>query len=145
MKHLETSIEINASREKVWSIITDFASFPEWNPFVVMAQGKAGKGERLHIRVAAPNSKPMEFKPTIETFEPNSELMWKGSLPIPGLFIGRHYFKVEDAGAGKVRLVHGEHFSGLLVPFLWKGIDTNVRKGYELMNQAVKERAEAAS
>ena len=144
MKHLETSIEINAAPEKVWSIITDFASFPDWNPFVTMATGTPGKGTRLHIRVEAPNSKPMEFKPIVQTFEPGRELMWKGSLPVPGLFIGQHYFRIEDLGDGKSRFIHGEHFSGLLIPLLWKGINTNVRQGYESMNVAVKERAEAS-
>jgi uncharacterized protein YndB with AHSA1/START domain len=34
MKELHTEIEIDASAERVWDILTDFASYPQWNPFI---------------------------------------------------------------------------------------------------------------
>jgi uncharacterized membrane protein len=34
MKEIHTEIEINAPAEKVWRVLTDFAAYPEWNPFV---------------------------------------------------------------------------------------------------------------
>jgi hypothetical protein len=34
MKELHTEIEINASAERVWRVLTDFAAYPKWNPFV---------------------------------------------------------------------------------------------------------------
>jgi uncharacterized protein YndB with AHSA1/START domain len=32
MKEIHTEIEINASAEKVWRVLTDFAAYSEWNP-----------------------------------------------------------------------------------------------------------------
>jgi uncharacterized protein YndB with AHSA1/START domain len=34
MKELHSEIEIDASAERVWAILTDFASYPRWNPFI---------------------------------------------------------------------------------------------------------------
>ena len=34
MRQISTEIEINAPVETVWSILTDFDKYPDWNPFV---------------------------------------------------------------------------------------------------------------
>ena len=39
MKELHSEIEIDASAERVWGILTDFASYPEWNPFIRRISG----------------------------------------------------------------------------------------------------------
>lgn len=74
--------------------------------------------------------------------EPSAELVWRGSLPIPGLFAGRHYFRLEPAGGGACRLVHGEDFSGLLLPVMG-GMLADTERGFHAMNAALKARAEA--
>ena len=40
--------------------------------------------------------------------------------------------------------VQREEFRGVLVPFFWKSLDTHTRQGFEAMNAALKQRAEAA-
>ena len=37
---IKTENVINAPAERVWAEMTDFASFPDWNPFVRKAQGR---------------------------------------------------------------------------------------------------------
>jgi hypothetical protein len=34
MHEIQSQIEIAARRERVWSILTDFPSYPSWNPFI---------------------------------------------------------------------------------------------------------------
>ncbi|RYZ45415.1 MAG: SRPBCC domain-containing protein, partial [Chitinophagaceae bacterium] len=34
-KQIKTEIVINASKEKVWAILTNFSQYPQWNPFIV--------------------------------------------------------------------------------------------------------------
>jgi uncharacterized protein YndB with AHSA1/START domain len=34
MKEIYTEIEINASAEEVWHVLTDFGAYPEWNLFL---------------------------------------------------------------------------------------------------------------
>jgi len=54
MKELHSEIEINASAERVWDILTDFASYPQWNPFIRSISGELEVGERLEVRLEPP-------------------------------------------------------------------------------------------
>ena len=46
MKELHSEIEIAASAQRVWDILTDFSSYPQWNPFIRRISGEAKIGER---------------------------------------------------------------------------------------------------
>ena len=54
MKELRSEIEIQASAERVWQLLTDFPSFPQWNPFIRKATG--------NIRVGAARSQHPAFR-----------------------------------------------------------------------------------
>ena len=40
MKQLHTQIEIYVSDKRVWELLTDFASYPQWNPFIRHISGR---------------------------------------------------------------------------------------------------------
>ena len=48
MKEIRTEIAINASAERVWTVLTDFASFPQWSPFIAAAEGELTPGSALY-------------------------------------------------------------------------------------------------
>ena len=141
MKSLQTEIVINASPEKVWNILTDFAKFPEWNPFVVKAEGKPELGSYLRVELKNGNGVSV-FKPKVLVVEKNRAFEWLGSFPIPGLFNGHHYFRIEPINNDQVKFVHGEEFTGLLAGLIMKQIGEQTQKGFMNMNKALKERAE---
>ena len=142
MKELRSEIEIQASAERVWQLLTDFASFPQWNPFIRKASGNIQVGERLEVYIQPSGASGMTFRPTVLKAEPNRELRWLGHLLISGLFDGEHSFTIEPLGEGRVRFTQREVFTGLLVPLFARGLDTDTRRGFEEMNQALKARAE---
>ena len=142
MKELRTEIEIQASDERVWQLLTDFASFPQWNPFIRRASGEAKAGARLEVYIQPSGARGMTFKPTVLKAEPNRELRWLGRLLMPGLFDGEHVFTLEPLGTNRVRFTQREVFTGLLVPLFARGLDTDTRRGFEEMNRALKARAE---
>ena len=79
MKEVYSEIQINASASVVWDILTDFEKFGEWNPFIKEISGTLKEGSELRIFIEPPNSKGMEFKPTlkkVETEKKNS-MAWK--------------------------------------------------------------------
>ena len=80
MKQLHTHIEINAPAKRVWEVLTDFASYSQWNPFIRHISGRLAPGERLQTRLAPPGGRAMTFKPKVLTAEPNRELRWLGHL-----------------------------------------------------------------
>ena len=64
---------------------------------------------------------------------------------MPGIFDGEHIFSIEPLGTNQARFVQREIFTGLLVPLFTRELDTNTRRGFEEMNQALKARAEQAT
>jgi hypothetical protein len=143
MKHqLETQIDITAPPETVWGVLTDLEAYSDWNPFVVSAEGNVAVGERLTNRMQQPGGKAMTLKPTVTAVEPGQKFEWLGHLGLPGIFDGRHSFELEATTTG-TRLVHSEHFNGVLVRLMRKMVDGGTRQGFEAMNAALKTRAEA--
>jgi hypothetical protein len=135
-----TDIEIGATPERIWASLTDFAAFPEWNPFVRSIEGKARRGERLTVTIQPPGEGAMTFRPKVLKADPGRELRWLGHLVMPGLFDGEHYFELTETSPGRCRVVQGERFSGLLVPLLRKKLDGPTREGFIAMNRALKKR-----
>ncbi len=142
MTELRTEISINAPPERVWHLLTDFASFPEWNPFIRRASGEPREGAQLQVYLQPSGAKGMTFRPKVLKAEPNRELRWQGHFLIPGLFDGEHIFTIEPLEAGDVRFVQRELFTGILVPLFARLLEKDTLRGFEEMNQALKLRAE---
>lgn len=142
---LHTEIAIAASPETVWSILTDFAAYPGWNPFIRRIAGKQEVGARLEVDLAPPGGHAMTMRPTLRALEPGRTLRWLGSVGLPGVFDGEHSFQIEPLGDNQVRFVQSERFSGILVPLVMAFIGRSTEQGFEVMNLALKERAEAKS
>jgi hypothetical protein len=84
----------------------------------------------------------MQFHPKVLVSTTERELRWTGTLPVPGMFKGEHFFKIEPAPEGRVVFHHGEIFSGLMVPFMKGALDGVTRNGFIAMNEALKREAE---
>ena len=146
MRHqIHTEITIEAAPEEVWSVLTDLDRYQEWNPFLVSAEGDVAVGQRLVNRLQPPGGRAQTFRPTITVVEPNRAFEWLGRLGLPGIFDGRHRFDLEPTDDGGTRLVHQEHFRGLLVPFMRRMLDGSTREGFELMNEALKSTVESSA
>lgn len=139
---IRTEIEIAASGATVWKILTDFARYPEWNPFIVKIQGEIAPDARLSVTLSLPETgTERTFRPRIVHLEAEQELRWRGHLWVRGLFDGEHFFRLSGTESGGTRLVHGENFSGLLVRGLIPTL-TRTTRGFVYMNEALKRRAE---
>jgi hypothetical protein len=144
MREVRSEIDIDASPERVWQVLTDFASYPDWNSFIVEASGRPTAGERLEVRIQPPGGRAMTFRPTVLKAEPGVELRWLGRFLFPGIFDGEHSFLIEPLVTGRVRLHQDERFTGVAVPLFGSTL-ARTREGFVAMNQALKARAEALS
>lgn len=143
MRHeIQTEIEINAPVETVWEILVDLGSYKDWNPFMVSSEGTVAVGERLTNRMQPPGGKGMTFRPVVTVVEPERVFEWLGRPRVPWVFDGRHRFELEATETG-TRLIHGEQFSGVMLLFMRKSLDTHTLAGFQAMNEALKARAEA--
>ena len=82
----------------------------------------------------------MEIDPHIIRLDPIRELTWGGE--IRGILYGEHIFVIEEINTNQTRLIHKEDFTGFTVPFA--SLDS-IKEGYELMNEALKTRAELSN
>jgi len=143
MRELTTSIVIESSPEAVWEILMNFKAYPEWNPFVTVISGRPSVGERLDVTLQNPGGKKMDISPIVTAADADSRFSWLGKLGVKGIFDGHHHFQIEPTTDGSVRFTQSEEFGGILIPVLWKMLDTKTRAGFEAMNAALKDRAEA--
>lgn len=139
---IETTIVIAAPPGHVWSVLTDFAAYPAWNPFIRSAAGAAAPGETLHLGMS-PDGREKLFRisPVVQAAVPGQELRWRGRMLLPGLFDAEHRFRLEPTSEG-TRLHHAERFAGLLVPFT-AALLRDTRRAFEAMNQALRQRCES--
>jgi uncharacterized membrane protein len=108
MREIKTEIVINAPANVVWSILTDFQRFPEWNPFIPKATGDVKEGTQLRVRIQPPDSSGMNFKPKVIRVRKEREFRWLGRLFIPGIFDGEHIFQIEPINETKTRFLQRE-------------------------------------
>ena len=141
MRNAESEREIEATPEVVWRVLTDFAAYPGWNPFIVRIEGHLTVGQILDLTIQPPGRRAMRFRPKVLRCEPNRELRWLGHFLVPGLFDGEHAHQLEGLEAGRTRYSQSEAFRGLLVP-LTGSLLAATQQGFDAMNTALKARAE---
>ncbi|RIZ67822.1 MAG: SRPBCC domain-containing protein [Methylococcales bacterium] len=142
MYEIRTEIEIDATPEQVWSILINFIDYPQWNPFVRSITGIAKMGEQLTVLVQPTGAKAMTFRPKVLNASPNHEFRWLGHFLLPGIFDGEHYFIIEAISSERVRFIHSEKFTGLLVKLFKSSLETATKQGFIAMNEALKLKVE---
>ncbi len=136
-KEISTSIDINASKEKVWDVLLDFKNYPVWNPFITSISGDFEVGSQLDAEIGS-----MKFKPFVLVSDEQKEFRWIGKLVMKGIFDGEHQFFIQEKSDGSIIFHQNEKFSGILVRLFSKKLDSDTKRGFEEMNKALKLRVE---
>lgn len=145
MKEVRSEIEINSYPESVWRILIDFAAYDQWNPFINKIIGPPTEGSKIDIYIETPSGKNRKYSPRITKVEEGRELRWFGKSSLPGFLNAEHIFTIEELQPERVRFIQSELFDGLLTRVFGKGVDTDIRQGFQDMNDALKKRAERSS
>jgi hypothetical protein len=140
---IKTQVVIDATPDKVWHALTDFDTYPNWNPFVKSIIGKPEVGKQITVSISPPGDKSMTFRATVLAFEHNKEFRWLGKLFFKGVFDGEHKFELIDWRDGTTTLIHSETFNGILVGLFKRKLENNTKRGFELMNKSLKNLVES--
>ena len=102
--------------DQVWTVLTDYPSYPRWNTGMTRVTGDLAVGNVLTVTVPG-----MTFKPTVLAVEPGRELRWVGVIVLAGkrlggFYRGEHRWLLFRNAARGTDIVQREDFSGL---FLW--------------------------
>jgi len=132
---VRTEIEIAATPERVWEVLTDLAAYPDWNPVMRWLKGDARLGGAIRFRIEIGGLPPLTLAAKICAYEPQRELAWRGGPP--SVFSGMHYLRLTPLEGGRTRLVHGEDFRGVLVRGLFRRwVMPRIVRSYDEMNRA---------
>ena len=139
-----TSIEIAATPETVWAVLSDLASYPRWHPVFLSVTGPLTAGSTLTITTTHPTSgRTITGKVKVRAAEPGRELRWVSRLA--GMTISERVFALSPDAAGTV-LVQSQTYRGLggqRGGRLTLTSLSRIRGAFEAINQAIKSEAEA--
>jgi hypothetical protein len=145
VKEVSSEIEINSYPESVWRILIDFGTYDQWNPFIKKIIGLPTERSKIEIYIETPSGKKRKYSPRITRVQEGRELRWFGKSSLPGFLNAEHIFTIDELQPECVRFVQREVFDGLLTRVFGKGLDTDIRQGFQDMNNALKRRAERSS
>lgn len=132
-----TEVDINATVDEVWDVLTDFDNYGEWSNFSSV-DGTAQVGQKLRMRMPG-----FRFTSTVATATPGEELRWVAKIFTEGFFFGQHSFVLGDGPDGTTRVTNTEEFSGALAsPFKGVFARSDRTGGYTEFNRALKQRVE---
>ncbi|MEJ2445769.1 MAG: SRPBCC domain-containing protein [Exilibacterium sp.] len=141
MKKANSEVVIKASAERVWSVVSAFDKYPEWNPFLLSITGNLREGEPLSVKVKM-QDKTNLFKVRVTRVSAGREFRWQTGWK--GLLRSEHYFSVRKINESKVSFRQGEIFWGVFSFIIGHGLLEQAASNFERMNEALKQRAEAA-
>ena len=144
MNKIHTEIVIHAPKEVIWDILTDYSAYPEWNPFIVRVFGGAGLGKQV-LFVARFKLAIAPVLARILKFEIHKKLSWGGPGVswVESIFCAEHVFEIDEIEPGVCRFINKETMGGVVANTMWPIIQLGT-PAYIAMNEALKERAEAA-
>jgi hypothetical protein len=135
---IHTQIAIDAPPDRVRAIVTDYASYPAWNPFVVKVVGDMSAGKDVQVTVH-PVGQALVTGTGHVLVADADRIAWSGHLGLPGVFSGVHTFLIQPDGSGRTLFSNDEKMRGLSVLFYDFG---PTKEAFVAMNQALKQRAE---
>lgn len=118
MRSYEASSLIDATRERVWSVLTDVTTWPNWDSGVTKVDGRAALGEKLTVTVEANPGRSFPVK-VVQLSAPE-RMVFVGGMPV-GLFTGRRTYTLVPEGTG-TRFTMREEYTGPLAGMFFKSI-----------------------
>lgn len=140
MRVIRTETDIEAPPAAVWAVLTDFAAYPSWNPFITEASGTLAVDEVLTLHLEPGEGRAQTLTPVVRAVREHVEVIWYSALKWSWLFSAEHRFGLSEVG-GTTRFTQSEVYRGALVGLLRTTIDQTERD-FRTMNAALKERVE---
>lgn len=143
------TVEIDAPAAVVWGVVTDFASYPAWNPFTVRVDTAGEVGDDVLLHLPDPGA-PGETFTTLEHVRVKQapvdgrpgHLQYDTGDSIPGMLAVRDQW-VTDLGNGRSSYSTTDAFTGEIAQAVYDLQADWVRAGFDATAHALKARAES--
>jgi hypothetical protein len=141
VKVYSATTTIEAPPEKIWTLLTNAAGYPEWDPGVDRIEGRIAPGEK--ITAFTKLSPGRAFPVKVTTFEPGRKMTWTGGMPL-GLFKGERTFTLTPQPGGATEFTLREAFSGPLLGLIGRSLP-DLNAAFAQFAAGLKRRAERGS
>jgi len=135
--------EIAAPADVVWRVLTDFAAYGEWNPFVVSAESALEVGAAMDMRVWVLPFLTQRQREWVTEVEPGRGFCYGLAPTMGGALRSRRCHLVTPIDAGRCRYASRFAIEGWLSGVVAGLLGSRLRRGFGEMFSAVKTRAEA--
>jgi len=102
----KVSIKINATSEKVWSLLTNASDMPNWNSTVLSVEGDIKVGEKIKLKSYLDPDRTFKIK--IKEMRSPSRMVWGDAM-------GNRVFNIKES-EGSVIFTMDEKIGGLMFP-----------------------------
>lgn len=143
-RHIVSSdaIEIEAPADRVWEILVDVERYGEWNPFTTRVDTSLEVGSPVDLYVTLGPFK-LKQPELIQDVVPPSLLAWGMVMCARWLLITRREQRLEPLSDTRCRYTTTDTLAGVLTPLVVVLFGGLIRRGFNEMAMALKERAEA--
>lgn len=139
---IDHSVRIQAPAATVWQVITDLASYPEWNPFCLEASSTLKPGDPIDMRVKLMGSVKTQ-REWMTDHEPGVYLAYR-MKPVPlGALASKRSHRVIPLSDELTEYQSHFELRGWLMPLTRALLGSTLRQGFAGMTQGIVRRAEA--
>jgi hypothetical protein len=137
-------VTINASKERVWEIITDFKNYPKWNSVLTMQNNDNFEiGKEFDVTIFNKDGSIADNFKAIAEQKNQFQLFWASSTMMHKKFFKAiHYFIVEEISKTKVKFIQKWKLEGI-ISYLLEGMIFEQLDLFKLMNTQLKKQAES--
>lgn len=135
-------VTIGAPASFVWSVLTDFDSYSQWNPFTPEVQTtlQIGSPARLQVRMWPGTKQIIE---TLRAVEPPHLMSWQKAFPHKSVLFAVRDQIIESDSQLSCIYHNTDTLTGLIAPIIGPTFGRYMEKGFNEVGEALKVRAES--
>ena len=113
------AVVVDAPRAAIWSLLTEFDRYHEWNPYITEARGTATAGSTIELgfRTGADGAEAETRSAKVLIVRPRRKLEWETRVVAPGFLDREQVFRVLPMRSGRWLVVQEVRLEGVLAPF----------------------------
>lgn len=111
------AVVVEAPREAIWALLTQFDRYDEWNPYITEASGDATEGSSIDLAFATGDGDAEKATAEVLISRPMRKLEWRTRQLVPGLLDREQIFRVIPRGPGRYVVLQDVRLEGVLAPF----------------------------
>jgi uncharacterized protein YndB with AHSA1/START domain len=138
------TVEIEASAEFVWGVLTDYADYPQWNPYTVAVATTLEIGSLIDLTLPAVDGSGTTFvnREYVRIVDPPRHLRYDTAEEMPGIFAIRDQWLTE-LGPDRCAYHTTDTISGKYADKVMEMTGDWIKAGFDSVARALKTRAEA--